>query len=134
MSKRYGRNQRRKNKARIEQLEKLLERETARSVWAEARLQNSRSLAFQDFLKHGDLLKRSLETIAKNIGIAVGKDLEPAARQLFQASIERDDMPFSAEIGERQLDKCVTVLTGSVKPQYYSIAMTDLDFFLDGGN
>lgn len=123
MSKRYGRNQKRKAREEIQRLGTDLQMEKNKLLFASSELRR-RDSAAQDALdimmKKEGLLKHAIEIISREIGKSVAKDLVAPAQKMFKDSLLQDDRALDFTISQNMTmeGKSVEILRGELRANY----------------
>lgn len=122
MASRYGRNKKRKDRQRIEELTDALARERGVRIWNEARMIDA---AFKKYMERHDLLHDAMMRITHAIGRQLGDELKPHAERLLASSRARgfDTTPnFSVE---KRYDDSFDAMTlsGEIPKIRYSIVI-----------
>jgi hypothetical protein len=108
MSKRYGRNQKRAARERIEQLSTLMHgmyADMEQMRRAAARRDDGMVEAFRRLMAEKDMIREITGCMAEGLGQAVGKELLPYAQRLMRA--------------ERKTQGRMPVFSGSPSPVFY---------------
>lgn len=123
MSKRFGRNQKRKAREEIQRLGTDLQMAKNKLVFASSELRR-RDSAAQDALdimmKKEGLLKHAIEIISREIGKYVAKNLVAPAQKMFKDSLLQDDRALDFTISENMTmeGKSVEILRGELRANY----------------
>ncbi len=124
MSSRYGRNQRRKHRQEISELKSTVDFLLSRLRMADYRADNAKQEALNYFMENTGLMKHATDRVCYELGRAVGKELEPHARRLFETSKRKyDEAPIAFSMSATMLDRRIEVLRGEVRPLIYNIAL-----------
>ncbi len=86
MGNRYGRNQKRKAREQVEQLEKAVGIAKYNQQRAERLCDEARSQAFYDLLNKTGLYQKAVRDLMDAIGAKVGEAVKPHALQMMQAA------------------------------------------------
>lgn len=123
MSKRYGRNQKRKAREELQRLGTDLQMAKNKLLFATSELRR-RDSAAQDALdimmKKEGLLKRAIEIISIEIGKSVAKDLVAPAQKMFKESLLQDDraLDFSISSNMTMEGRTIEILRGELRANY----------------
>ena len=125
MSKRYGRNQKRKHKQTIEELKKQL----ADSIRSNTRLsrltQNAKEEAFQEFLRRSDIMKEAILEMTYHLTKEMTPELAKEAQKILEAGQRQRNMAypidfFVTDYNPMKTQSFVTI-QGSVPSFHYVI-------------
>lgn len=121
MTKRYGRNQRRKHRHEIETLTKDLERAEAARQRAARELRYAKDRAFQEYAANHDLLKTTSKALGDRIAMLLAPELEKHARELMQqAAVHRPLLSLSAPNYGPSTEQKVCHIRGRIEPIEYT--------------
>ncbi len=106
MSKRFGRNQKRKMREQIECLERSLDVSTVQISSLRYKLDNAETLCLQKFMDKSGMYERATKEMSYALGRRLGDELEPHAARLLNCSrqtllsynIRNDDVVMQREI------------------------------------
>lgn len=121
MSKRYGRNQKRRDRETIRQLQEQVADLTKRTRLAEYRLSDARSVAFKEFTEQAGLIKHAMTIASHELARGLGKELHPHAIKLLEASRERQ--PIIDFTLESPLSRTETILRGEIPRLRYNVIL-----------
>lgn len=124
MGNRYGRNKKRRHIEEIKNLLDSLRSAELKAEFAEQRSRNAKQEALKYYMENSGLMRESIERISYELGRAVGKELEPHARKMFETSQRiYNDSPIKFSVHDSFVDRKIEVIRGEVRPFAYSIAL-----------
>jgi len=124
MSKRYGRNQKRRHREQVKRLEgEVLEKERIAAMYKN-KSRESRQEAFNAYLNKSGLLQRAVMEISHQIGKQVGKELEPIALQIFKESYA-DSQPPVRFYDEPDMERNVRTVSVVMERFEYCVRMME---------
>lgn len=129
MSKRYGRNQKRKARERIAALEQVVDFQfeqvkfaNTRAANARLKLQQAQSDAFMIFMRNQDRLDAALREIVGGLTERLGTEIAPHAIKLMQSDGRREPLDFSVIDPLQPVSGgSYTVIKGEVPSIHYAV-------------
>lgn len=110
MSKRFGRNQKRKMRQQMDILENALKVSNVEKACLQYKLENAQSLALRRIMEQSGMYKAATERMAYALGRSLGDEIRPHAEKLLNS---RSQLNFSMR--ERDFANAeVTVLTAEI--------------------
>lgn len=124
MSKRYGRKQKRKHREQIEALKNHQDFLLSRIRMEAHRADQAKQKALDHFMNHSGLMELAVKRIAYELGRAVGKELEPHARKLFDSAHRHYNVnPIEFSVHNHQTHKEFETIRGEVKALCYNVVV-----------
>lgn len=124
MTKRYGRNQRRKHRQEIEALTRNLERAEAARQRAASELRYAKDRAFQEYAANHDLLKTTSKALGDRIAMLLAPELERHASELMQqAAVHRPLLSLDSPNHGPSAEQKVQYIRGRIEPIEYTYAV-----------
>ncbi len=124
MAKRYGRNQRRRHRAEIAELQTQIRRSELKYLELRRELQHVQKEALDRLMEKYGLVKRAVEIISEKLGDLLGPELMPHAMLLLKSSrTQRDDSPLVDFSLQERIGESFEVLRGQIKAIDYNVVI-----------
>ena len=131
MSRRYGRNQKRRARQDIARLSALLEEEKKMSASERAgqlelrrQINSATEIAFDAFIQNTGLYATYVDDIARKIGQTVGEELKPIAQKLLQSQKCQPQISLLSDSHDLA-KKSIRIIEGKFPAFHYRVAVTE---------
>jgi len=101
MTKRYGRNQRRKHREEQKFMQFQMQQYDGTIRRLKYQLSDQRNIGFNDYAKNHALYDLAIKEIARSFGPIIGEKLKPYAEQLLKQVAYDDRMPMTIDLQDK---------------------------------